>query len=581
MLEELRISNFAIIHSLELSLEQGLNVMTGETGAGKSIVIDAVELLMGGKTDASMVRAGADKAVIEGTFYAGDDTRPLVRPILEREELLDPDAPDVITLTREVRRNGRSSARVNGVTVNLSVLNEVGSHLVDIHGQSEHLSLLRPAAHIDLLDRYAGLMGDREQIAEMVAQLNDIRREMSILENDKDELERRADRLRHEVEEIEAAELQPGEDDELIAERKRLSNSEQLAMLTAEASILLNGDDEGDEAAAVDQLQQVAGILEKLANIDAELDEDADLANTLADQAAELALTLRSYAEEVEYDPQRIEEIEERLELINGLRRRYGLTIEIVIEHAAKARVELAAIDNSDERLDELRGKETSLLKELGSACKTVSEKRTKAGETLAKQIETELQDLRMAAARFTVNMEQADDKSGVPVGKKHLRFDATGIDDVEFMMTANPGEPMMPLAKVASGGETARIMLALKRALTLVDPTDTLIFDEIDQGIGGRLGSVVGEKLWNLSGKHQVMVVTHLAQLGAYADAHFRVEKRLINERTSTHIFRLDDDKDRTDELAAMLGTMGESGEQTARDLLAAARGYKQESRV
>ncbi|MEO1444097.1 MAG: AAA family ATPase, partial [Chloroflexota bacterium] len=187
MLEELRISNFAIIHSLELSLEQGLNVMTGETGAGKSIVIDAVELLMGGKTDASMVRAGADKAVIEGTFYAGDDTRPLVRPILEREELLDPDAPDVITLTREVRRNGRSSARVNGVTVNLSVLNEVGSHLVDIHGQSEHLSLLRPAAHIDLLDRYAGLMGDREQIAEMVAQLNDIRREMSILENDKDE----------------------------------------------------------------------------------------------------------------------------------------------------------------------------------------------------------------------------------------------------------------------------------------------------------------------------------------------------------------------------------------------------------
>lgn len=579
MLEELRITNFAIIETLEMSLTTGLNVLTGETGAGKSIVIDAVELLMGGKTEPTMVRAGAEKAVIEGTFYAGEDTRPLVHPVLEREQLLDTDDPNVIVLSREIRTTGRSSARVNGVTVNLTVLNQIASHLVDIHGQSEHLSLLRPTAHLDLLDRYAGLHKERHELAELVTQLNDIRREIRSLEHDKDEIERRAERLRREVEEIEAAELEPGEDDDLRAERNRLTNSEQLATLTSEASVLLNGDDEGDVVAAVDNLQQVAVILEKLAAIDEELNEDAQLAESLADQAAELALTLRGYAEEVEYDPKRLDEIEERLELINGLRRRYGITIEHVLEHAAKAQVELAAIDNSDEHLEKLHAEEEQLLRAVGGVSRQISQMRQGAGQKLAAQIEAELQDLRMAAARFSVRIEQQEHENGCYVGKTRLKFDSTGVDDVEFMLAANPGEPMMPLAKVASGGETARIMLALKRALTLADPTDTLIFDEIDQGIGGRLGSVVGEKLWNLSSKHQVMVVTHLAQLGAYADAHFRVEKRLINERTSTHIYRLDEDKARTDELAAMLGTMGESGEQTARDLLAAARGYKQET--
>jgi DNA repair protein RecN (Recombination protein N) len=579
MLEELHIANFAIIEKLELTLAQGLNVMTGETGAGKSIVVDAVELLLGGKTDPTMVRTGADKAVIEGTFVLSEETRPLAYPMLEREELLDLNAPDVIVLTREVRKNGRSSARVNGVTVNLTVLNEIAGYLVDIHGQSEHLSLLKPREHINLLDRYAGLGAERETLAGMVTKLNAVRREVRSLEADHDELERRADRLRREVEEIEAANFQPGEDDDLRAERNRLANSEQLATLTAEASMLLNGDDEGDTLAAVDQLQQVSVILDKLAAIDEDLNDDAELAETLADQAAELALTLRSYAESVEYDPQRLDNIEERLELINGLRRRYGVTIEHVIEHAARARVELAAIDNSDERLEELREEEEKLLREIGAACERVSAARVAAGEQLAAQIEAELKDLRMAAAKFTVQIAQADDPGGAYVGKRRLHFNETGADDVAFMMTANPGEPLMPLAKVASGGETARIMLALKRALTLADPTDTLIFDEIDQGIGGRLGSVVGEKLWRLSSKHQVMVVTHLAQLAGYADAHFRVEKRLINERTSTHIHRLDAEDARAHELAAMLGTLGESGEQTARDLLAAARGAKQDA--
>jgi DNA repair protein RecN (Recombination protein N) len=577
MLEELRISNFAIIESLELSLHAGLNVITGETGAGKSIIIDAVELLLGGKAEAMMIRAGADKAVLEGTFVAGRDVLPLVAPILEREELTHPDDPALVVLTREIRRNGRSTGRINGTVAKLALMAEIGGYLVDIHGQSEHLSLLRPRIHIDLLDRYANLLEMREAVGTLVGRLGDLRSQIKTLEEDKDELERRADQLRREVQEIDAAALEPDEDDELRSERTRLANSEQLATLTQEASILLNGDDEGDILAAVDGLQQVAILLGKLAAIDEDLEEDAELAESLADQAAELSLNLRGYAEEVEHDPDRLNFIEERLELINGLRRRYGITIEHVLEHAEAARAQLDDIDNSDERLEILRAEEDEMLHHIGELCERISAARQEAAARIAAQIETELGDLRMADARFEVLIEQHENPKGAYVGDKRYQFDVTGIDDVEFMMSANPGEPLQPLAKVASGGETARIMLALKRALTLADPTDTLIFDEIDQGIGGRLGSVVGEKLWNLSGKHQVMVVTHLAQLAGFADSHYRAEKRVENDRTLTLLRLLSGDDERTLELAEMLGTTGDSGEQTARDLLAAARGYKE----
>jgi DNA repair protein RecN (Recombination protein N) len=576
MLEEIRISNFAIIESLELSLHAGLNVITGETGAGKSIIIDAVELLLGGKAEPFMVRAGEDKAVLEGTFVAGPDVLPMVAPILEREDLTHPDDPALVVLTREIRRNGRSTGRINGTVAKLALMGEIGGYLVDIHGQSEHLSLLQPRGHIDLLDRYANLLEMRQAIGTLVRRLGDLRSQITTLEEDKDALEQQADQLRREVEEIDAAALEPGEDDNLRNERNRLANSEQLAMLTQEASILLNGDDEGDILAAVDGLQQVAIILGKLAAIDADLQEDAELADSLADQAAELSLNLRSYAEEVEYEPERLNFIEERLELINSLRRRYGITIEHVLEHAEAARDQLDAIDNSDERLEQLRAEEEDMLHHIGELCERVSAARQEAAARIATQIETELGDLRMAAARFEVQIARHENPQGAYVGDKRYQFDITGIDDIEFMMSANPGEPLQPLAKVASGGETARIMLALKRALTLADPTDTLIFDEIDQGIGGRLGSVVGEKLWNLSGKHQVMVVTHLAQLAGFADNHYRAEKQVENDRTATTVRLLVNEGDRTHELAEMLGATGDSGEQTARDLLAAARGYK-----
>jgi DNA repair protein RecN (Recombination protein N) len=575
MLEELRIRNFAIIDHLELEFAAGFNIITGETGAGKSIIVDAVELLLGGKADVSMVRSGAERAVIEGVFAIDRRVRSLVIPVLKREDLIADGNDDFVTLTREIRSNGRTTARINGVTVNLDVLNEVGAALVDIHGQSEHLSLLQPRHHIDLLDRYADLLEIREALATVAGNLANTRREIKKLEEDKEALQRRADQLRHEAEEIEAARLSPGEDDDLRAERNRLANSEQLATLTAEAVQLLNGDEGDDQVPAVDVLGRVAAILGKLAAIDPELNDAHEMAEGLSAQAQELALEMAGYVDEIEYDPHRLNEIEERLELINMLRRRYGVTIDLVLEHAEKARGELQTLEHSDERLEELHAREETLLKQIGDLAENISKVRRSIGQQLSKRVVQELQDLRMEQTRFEVALNRREDPDGCYVGDRRFAFDVTGIDEVEFMLSANPGEPLRPLAKVASGGEAARIMLALKRVLTRADNTPTLIFDEVDQGIGGRIGGVVGAKLWELANGHQVMVVTHLPQLAGYADRHYHVRKTIEGKRTRTEVISLNDEQ-RIDELAAMLGATGEGSRQSAVEILDVARAKK-----
>ncbi len=579
MLEELRIQNFAIIDRVDLTFSGGFNVITGETGAGKSIIVDAVELLLGSKGDATAVRAGEERAVVEATFALSPQSQAYLLPIFERENLTDGDSPGYVTLSREIRSNGRTAARINGVTVSQEVLREVGEILVDVHGQSEHLSLLRPRSHIDLLDRYADLLEMRHAVATVVDKLAHARAEIGHLLEDEAALQRRADLLRSEVEEIEAAKLRPGEDGELRAERTRLSNSEQLATLTTEAVTLLHGDERAtDQMSAVDQLGQVALLLQKLAQIDPGLKTEYDLADSISTQAEELTQAVRRYADGVEYNPERLNEVEERLETINRLRRRYGATIEAVLEHAERAREELNGIEHSEERLEELRQQEENLLHHIGELSAKISKVRATFGKRLGERIVAELADLRMERAQFEVAITHEDEPDGCYVNGSRLAFDATGIDRVEFLMSANPGEPLRPLVKVASGGEAARIMLALKRVLTQADQTPTLIFDEIDQGIGGRVGSVVGEKLWALSTNHQVMVVTHLPQLAGYADKHYRVAKVVQANRTMTQVIPLDDDQERISELSDMLGARGESGTQTAAEILQQARDFKRQ---
>ena len=338
MLEELRIQNFAVIDRLELQFGAGFNVITGETGAGKSILIDAVELLLGAKADPDYIRAGGERSRIEGLIKLDARTRLNVMALLQREDLVDDSAPDYLTLMRDIRRTGRSTARINGVPVRSELLAEIGRELFDIHGQSGHLSLFRPRHHIDLLDRYADLLDARAGLTALVGELTAVQAETRALQEDKETLRRRADLLRHEVEEIQAAELEREEEADLLAQRHRLANSEQLATLAAEAALLLNGDERHAGSAAVDSLMGVAAALAKLAQIDPNMTNDHQLAEDLAQGAQELALTLARYADDAEYDPRRLNELEERLELIKTLKRRHRVdSIAELLAYAERA----------------------------------------------------------------------------------------------------------------------------------------------------------------------------------------------------------------------------------------------------
>lgn len=581
MLEELRITNFAIIDKLVVEFNDGFNVITGETGAGKSIVVDAVELLLGNKTDKSYVRAGTDKAIVEGIFALDDRTKAQVVPILMDADLIQrEDEAKFLTLSREVRGSGRSACRINGLTCNAEVLGEIGEILVDIHGQSGHLSLFKPRAHMDLLDRYADLLEVRSALSEVVNTLHSLRRDMKVLTEDKDALQRKADRLRYEVEDIDSADLKVNEDDNLMDEYNRLANSDKLAELSATAFGLLSADDNDDFIPAVDALQQVVATMEKLLKLDPSMQDDYDLAQEIATGAQELSLNLGSYVDDLDHDPLRLNELEERIELIKKLKKRYSCeTIQELLDYADKTRAELESIDHSEERLEELRQLEEKTLRHIGELSERISKVREVAGRALAKKVVRELADLRMEQAKFEVIRERTEDPDGA-YGKdgKRYKFDSSGFENVEFLLSANPGEPLRPLAKVASGGEAARIMLALKRVLTQADYTPTLIFDEIDTGIGGRLGAIVGEKLWSLTDGHQVLCVTHLPQLASFGDKHFHVTKQLTSKRTISQLNILDSDDTRTEELAEMLGAIGDSGLQSAREILMEANQRKEQ---
>jgi DNA repair protein RecN (Recombination protein N) len=581
MLEELRINDFAIIEKLTVDFHKGFNVITGETGAGKSIIIDAVELLLGQRADKTHVRTGSEKAIVEGVFALDERARAQVIPILMEADLIAEESEaQFLTLSRELRNNGRSSCRINGLSCNAEVLAEIGQILVDIHGQGSSHSLLRPRAHMDLLDRYSDLLEVRSALSEVVTNLGALRRDIKALQDDKEALQRKADRLRYEVEDIDAAKLSPNDEADIMTEYNRLANSDKLSQLIGEAVGLLSGEDSDDVLPAVDALQQIEGALEKLSRLDASMSDDYKLAQEIASNAQELALNLSRYADDLDHDPNRLNELEERIELIKKLKRRYNSeTVEELLAYANKTRAELEGIEHSEERLIELRAQEEKTLRHIGELCERIAKVREVASRALARKVVRELGDLRMENAQFEVQRLRHEDPNGA-YGKdgKRYRFDSTGFEDVEFLLSANIGEPLRPMAKVASGGEAARILLALKRVLTAADYTPTLIFDEIDQGIGGRVGSVVGEKLWSLTEGHQVLCVTHLPQLASFADKHFHVSKTQIAKRTISHIIPLEGEQARVEEIAAMLGGIGESGIQSARDILREAESRKSE---
>jgi DNA repair protein RecN (Recombination protein N) len=558
MLAELYIRNFAIIDELTIQLAPGFNVLTGETGAGKSIILDAMTLVLGGRADTTMVRAGSDGAQVEATFVLSEAARTAVSPILV-EEGVEGEDENMLLLARELRANGRNICRVNGRTVTLSLLRQLGEMLVDIHGQGEHLSLLKPRSHLPLLDAYAGLEGERAAVAREVAALYAVQRELNDLRQNERSLAQRIDLLRFQIEEINAANLKIDEEEDLQAEEKRLSNVEHLTRQTAEAlAMIVSVDDE--TPGAVDLLSQAERALGQLVRLDDTQAPLLDRLQGLVFQLNEVADELRDYQDQLEFNPGRLDSVEERLALINRLKRKYGDDIETILALRDTAVADLERISHSEERITELEVEEERYLRRIGRMAVALSGRRRAAAEQLGTAVERELADLQMEGAQFKAGFVCEPAADGVFVDDQRLAFDQTGIDRVEFLMSANPGEPPKPLAKVASGGETARLMLALKSVLAQVDATPTLIFDEIDQGIGGRVGDIVGRKLWSLAAvaQHQVTVVTHLPQLAGYGDRHFHVSKRVLNGRTATVVSSLDT-SGRVQELAAMLGTQGE----------------------
>ncbi|HSH81166.1 MAG TPA: DNA repair protein RecN [Herpetosiphonaceae bacterium] len=583
MLLELNIRDFAIIDRLQLQLSPAFNVLTGETGAGKSIIIDALGTLRGEKVDPSFVRAGSTIARVEGVFALLDC--PDVAPVLEEYGLLD-EGDDQVIVTREINaQTGRSVARINGRAVNSATLREVGGRLVDIHGQHEGVSLFNTRTHLEVLDRYGSLLPLRAEVGAIVDKLREVRTELATLRRSEARRQDRIEELQYQIEEITAAKLRVGEEEELARERKLLQNASRITALANGVYARLTQGEEGRRGgqAVVDGLSNVASSIEELCRYDPALAPTLEQANDIVFRLEDLAATLRDYRDNLEFDPGRMEVIEERFLLLRNLQRKYGGTVAEILEGVDAAGVELDRLQNSAEHLATLQAREAELLGQLSRRAGELSHRRRVAGDELADRIVQSMADLAMPHVQFAVAIEYVpDEQDGVVLPEDRagalIAFDRTGIDRVEFMLSPNPGEPLKPLARIASGGESARLLLAMKSILSGVDVVPTLVFDEIDVGVGGRAGSVVGEKLWAMTANHQVICITHLPQVAAFADNHLTIAKQIEAGRTRSIVQPLESEP-RVDELAAMLDGLpvDEASRITARSMLGRAEAFKE----
>ncbi len=568
MLRELHIQNFAIITDLTLKFEPGLVVLTGETGAGKSIILDALSAVLGARVDTGFVRAGTSQAYVEALFDMDDVTLEGLRPLLEQEGLLEDGRQ--LALSREIRAEGRSIARVNGRSVNLGIQSDIGAALVDVHGQSEHLSLLKVRSHRELLDRFAGNSALLQDYQENYHAWSALEEELTQLKRIQANADERADILRYQIGQIEAAKIKADEEEALLKERMRLANAETLSRYSQSALQTLD-ESSPDTSAVTDLLGTVSHDLEALAKIDPQMQNLADQAEEALSSLTDIAYELRSYNEQIEFNPARLDQIEVRIDLLNSLKKKHGGSLSSVLDFYSNAHEELDKIEGVEGQINEVESKITLVKETLAEKALRLSESRIQAASEMSSQMEEQLARLEMRKARLKVQITQQDDPNGLPI-KDGLAFDLNGIDRVELLIETNPGEGFKPLVKIASGGETSRLMLALKEVLAEADQIPTLVFDEIDSGIGGRVGMTVGSMLWQLGRHHQVMCVTHLPQLAAFGDQHFKVDKQTIDDRTITQVREVTGDS-RVVELAEMLGSPGQQSLQTAKELLTSVR--------
>ena len=523
MLNQLSVRNVAVIDKLDINLHDGVSVLTGETGAGKSIIIDSINMILGDRANKELVRYGTDKAVVQAVF----DAPKSVINILEENDI---DVEDgTVIITRQVTKEGKSVARINGMVVTLNILREISDRLINIHGQHDNQALLTPIRHITFLDAYADNEEYINRYKDILSKKREIEKKISSLEMDEQEKMQRIDLLEYQVNEIKKASLEKGEEDDLREQRDIYTNAEQITKSVNEAYMNLY---EGDEIqSAYDGISIAVNEISQISDLNPQLKSIYDTLNEIMYSLEDTAHEIKEFGETVEFDEQTLNEIEERLDLISRLKRKYGKSIEEILEYLKKAESELNDIKLSDERTNELKEELKNITKELKEKGNVLTQRRENAAKVLEENIEKSLHELNMEKSKFKVNIENDG------------TFYDKCMDKVEFLISTNPGEPLKPLVKIASGGELSRVMLAIKSILADSDGVDTMIFDEIDTGVSGKAAMSIAKKLAVIAKNKQVICITHLPQLTAMADNHYLIQKNTDGELASTTLKELDEE--------------------------------------
>lgn len=523
MLNQLSVRNVAVIDKLDINLHDGVSVLTGETGAGKSIIIDSINMILGDRANKELVRYGTDKAVVQAVF----DAPKSVINILEENDIYVED--ETVIITRQVTKEGKSVARINGMVVTLNILREISDRLINIHGQHDNQALLTPIRHITFLDAYADNEEYINRYKDILSKKREIEKKISSLEMDEQEKMQRIDLLEYQVNEIKKASLEKGEEDDLREQRDIYTNAEQITKSVNEAYMNLY---EGDEIqSAYDGISIAVNEISQISDLNPQLKSIYDTLNEIMYSLEDTAHEIKEFGETVEFDEQTLNEIEERLDLISRLKRKYGNSIEEILEYLKKAESELNDIKLSDERTNELKEELKNITKELKEKGNVLTQRRENAAKVLEENIEKSLHELNMEKSKFKVSIENDG------------TFYDNGMDKVEFLISTNPGEPLKPLVKIASGGELSRVMLAIKSILADSDGVDTMIFDEIDTGVSGKAAMSIAKKLAVIAKNKQVICITHLPQLTAMADNHYLIQKNTDGEMASTTLKELDEE--------------------------------------
>ncbi len=539
MLKELHIKNIAVIEEVRIEFGSGFNALTGETGAGKSILIDSINMALGGRSSRDIIRTGCDFALVDLCFE--DESEALKESLLD----LGIEVEDgLILISRKMSSDGKSVCRINGSMVPLALIRQIAPLLIDIHGQNDNQTLLSADRHIGLLDEYGDLGKEREAYEKEYREVEALKKEIESLNLDSEEKARRLELLSFQAAEISAARLKPGEDEELLELREKLYNMESIISGATTAYAAIYGNESGS---AFDLLKTAERALSDVSRFDAKLSECYDRLKSIAVEAGDIASDINACLSGTDFNMAELDRIEERLDLINALKRKYGQSISEVIEFGENAKKEAETIQRSDERMDVLKAELSKKMVSLAALSEVLSASRRAAGEELSEELMAELSQLDMPKVRFFVSVSERQD-DGI------TKYNEKGKDDVEFLISANVGESLRPMAKIASGGELSRIMLAVKSVLSKIDGADAMIFDEIDTGVSGRAAQRIAEKISSLAGDRQIFSVTHLAQIAAMADNHYLIEKSDSGERTSTNV-RLLNENERIEELARIIG--------------------------